>query len=106
MFIFYLKWFLLSLHYGVLFLIFEGFFLSRKVEIQRPSPLSMCLAKQHWLYKMKFFFGRVMSHTYWHVEVIGVYVDAMSRYHMKMRFLFCLAMPRIRYYYCGKFLSC
>ena len=47
--------------------------------------------------------GGGMSHTYWHVEVISVSVDAMSRYHMKMRFLFCLAMPRIRYYYCGKF---
>ena len=81
---------------------------SRKIEIQKPSPLSVCLSKQHWLYKMMIVGGGGggLGHTYWHVEVISVCVDAMSRYHMKMRFLFCLAMPRIRYYYCGKFLSC
>lgn len=33
----------------------------------------------------------------------SMYVDAMLAYHMKIGLLFCLAMPRIRYYYCGKF---
>ena len=55
-FIFYLKRFLLSLHYGVLFLIFECFFLSRKIEIQQPSPLSLCLAKQYWLWHEVFYY--------------------------------------------------
>lgn len=55
-FIFCLKQFLLSLHYGVLFLIFEGFFLSRKIEIQQPFPLSLCLAKQYWLQNEVFYY--------------------------------------------------